>query len=91
MGKRTDCPDQGLLERLARGEVPAEDAVRLDAHLEHCRRCAVRLAELPQHEKLLRRVRDVVRARQRIKPALTRLSRTQVRLTTSLFPPPRGT
>lgn len=91
MGKRTECLDQGLLERLARGEIPAEDAARLDTHLERCRRCAVRLAELPQHDELLQRVRDVVRARQRIKPALTRLSQTQARLTTCLFPPPRGT
>jgi len=90
VGKRTECLDQGLLEQFARGEVPAEDAKRLDAHLARCRRCAARMAELPQHEELLQRVRDVVRARQRIRPALTRLSQTQARLTTSLFPPPRG-
>ena len=80
-----------MLELLARGEVPPDEVVRLDAHLERCQRCAVRLAELPQHEELLRHVRDMVRSRRQIKPALTRLSQTRARLTTSLFPPPRGT
>jgi len=79
------CVDPETLERFAYGKLPEGEAATVETHLEYCRRCAATLAHLPIGRELLERVRDLERSRDDIKDALSRLSETERRVSTTLF------
>ncbi len=82
------CLTQEALEALARGGLDAATRSEAEKHVEVCGRCAAALAHLPIGEDLLADIRDLHRAREQIRPALSQLAQTQRRLTTTLFTNP---
>jgi anti-sigma factor RsiW len=79
------CVHQETLERFAYGKLPESEAATVETHLESCRRCAAALARLPVGQELLERVRELERSRDEIKDALSQLSETERRVSTTLF------
>ena len=79
------CLNQPMLERFATADGPPAEAAAMEGHILACRRCARRLAALPDGADLVERIRDLEKSRRAIAPALSKLSETTQRLTTTLF------
>lgn len=85
------CPDDNTLDRFACDQLTEEEAAVVESHVESCRRCAKRLANLPLDVELLQQIRDLERSRTEIEPSLSALTELEEKLTTTLFGPSNKT
>jgi anti-sigma factor ChrR (cupin superfamily) len=76
------CPDLTTLSSYAEGQLKAEDAAVLEAHLLACGKCAQKAAALSVNERWIHRIQEMQRARESIAAALDRLSTAEQRVVT---------
>ena len=81
----SSCPDRQVLHQLAEGRLGEAEALAIEEHVENCRPCARILARFETCVDIIEQVRDLHTAREKIKGAMTTLSDTEKRITTSLF------
>jgi anti-sigma factor RsiW len=79
------CLDPQTLGAYADGRLTPEASAAVEAHLEHCRRCAERVVGRPEDAELLERIRDAESTAESLRPTLRSLRELEERVRTTLY------